>query len=224
MIAGTLREITRRARARVEKVTNEYPFTDALAYRRIGYRQQQLFAQASKANPEYYGTSIVGTLSVDGALDLRDVVDPTPTPEDIQDVQVANPGTSAIPAGRSVKIVSVIDAKSAIPPRATLRDGVIRQWGDELAGVTSLVIYCSRRAPVYLPTDHAVVVELEVPYDALLELDLARRLLLQSPISQTPAGQALVADIAGEEKELLDQFLDHIRRSTPQLSRFGVGL
>lgn len=219
----TCEQVTVQALARASEVSNTIPATRSLCYRRIGVRQQLLLEGAAKANPEFYGASATAPLTA-GVADLADIVDPVPVPAMIQTVQVANPGTSGLLAGATVNIVPADDIESAIRPRATFRDRVLRGVGVELALVTSVAIYYARRAPVYGATDKDTVVELASPYDELLVIDLARWLLAKSPGAAKPEAVAAVTAMSAEEAALATAFSDYVRDYAPMQARFGTGL
>lgn len=215
----TCEEITIQALARASEVSNTVPATRTLAYRRIGLRQQQLFAAAAKVNSDYYGACAETNL-VAGAADLADIASPVPTPELVSKVCVENPGTSAYVNGDEVNIVQTVDITAALAPRMTLRDLVLQQVGTELAGVTSIMIYYSRLPKAYGPTDAATLTEISSPWDELLVVDLTIYLLRKAPIDAAVRKLA-IDSLKVEEAELLSGYLTHVREYGPVQDRFG---
>lgn len=207
------------ASVRAHEVTHNVPATRSTAYRRVGIRQQELFAMADKVNHEYNGTSAVAGV-IAGAVDLATITDPVPVPEELTRIEVANGGTSIYPAGTTVHPVPVADYAAAIPPRVTIRNRLIKQVGLDLFGVVALRVYYVFRPPVYCPADDCEVVALRSPYDELLVLDLAQWLLRKSPQIDTNTRTLAMNELGAEEASVLSQYLAHVRAYAPFESRF----
>lgn len=218
----TCEEIAVLAMARVSELTDTFPKSRALMYRRIGVRQQQLFLAATEANHEYYGVAASATLDTNGRADLRDIADPVPSFEQVQKVEVyTTDGNPAAPAiGTEISIVPLGDLNADDPPRATLRDMVLRQVGTDLAHVTELLVHYGRLPDSYDATDADTATELPTPHDELLVVDLAIYLLNAARGMDEDQRQKAIAQLANEETGLLTGWQTHIEHSIPVTSRF----
>lgn len=220
----TVNDIVEMAFGRVGEITSTYPTSRGPMWQRIGHRQRQLFARAAKLNPERFGVCAYATLAtVDGhrVADLTDIADPVPTPETIQRVTIRDKGTSAYADGQEVAIVTLDDQDAELDPRALLRDRVLIGVGADLDDVTSIEIWYSRLPALIDRTDGAVEVELEAPWDTLLELDLTKWLLTKATQLSDATRQQAIAAFAAEEALLLSEFDEHVIGYAPAVSRFA---
>lgn len=194
--------------------------TRSVLYRRASIRQQQLFSEAAKVNPEYFGEVALGTL-VNGAVDIDAMaLSGVAECEAVYRIEIGDKGTSAYAVGDLVSLVSVNDAASAgVAPRATIQNHVIRQVGTDLALVAKVKAYYSRK-PAAL-TLAASVVELPTPFEELLVLDLATWIIKTAEAS-AERKDTLLAALQAEEKEMLSSFLSHLTSFTSAFEgRFG---
>lgn len=194
--------------------------TRSVLYRRASIRQQQLFSEAAKINPEYFGEVALGTL-VNGAVDI-DAMVPSGVAdcEAVYRVEIGDKGTSTYANGDRVSLVSVNDAASVgIAPRVTIQNRVIRQVGTDLALVAKVKVYYARRPAA--PLLAASVIELPTPFEELLVLDLAVWLVKTADTSNERKENLLLA-LQGEEKELAAGFAQHLTSFTQAFeSRYG---
>jgi len=218
-VSLTVEGVVVQAMVRAHEVTHNVPATRSIAYRRIGIRQQELFAMADKANHEYNGVSATANIT-GGVVDLATIVDPVPVPEELTRLEVADPGSSPFPAGTKIHPVAVADQWAAIPPRVTIRNRLVKQVGLDLSGVFSLRIFYVYRPPVYCPTDDCEVVRLRSPYDELLVIDLAKWLLMKAPYIEAATLQRALGVLNAEEGSVLSEYLAHVRAYVPLESRF----
>lgn len=221
----TANEIVEQAMGRVNEVTSTYPTSRGPMYRRIGYRQRQLFSVAAKLNPERFGVSVVSALTTDPSgrrvIDLADIDGTTvPSPELVQAVEIANPGTGLYASGDTVTIVTMDDKEAELAPRAFLRDKLVIGVGSDLDLVVSLRVYYPRLTELFALTDKTKTVELEAPWDTLLELDLAIWILQKATQVSKDIRDAGIAMFEAEQKGLVGDWLDHVAQFTPTVSRF----
>jgi len=191
-------------------------------YRRLSVRQQQLFARAAAINPEYYGVCAVAPLS-NGAVDLKDLGDPVYRADSLSRIEIADKGTSGYANGDEVHVVALTDPDAALPPRVTVRNGVVAQVGTDLNGVVSLRVFYSRLPLSIGPNDGSKELELLDPFQELLVVDLARYLVEHTlGLDATLRGQALPL-LEAEEKDLLALFDAHVKAYTAaaETGRFG---
>lgn len=204
--------------------TDSYPTTRSIMYQRISSRQRELFAHIATIDPEFYGAEVVAEV-VDGALNigaLEQSGDVYPV-ERIEEVRIEEPGDSELEAGARVSLVLVTDIEASLPPRATLRSGVIRQVGSELAGVESLLVYYSRR-PRTIGPDGSGTIELLEPFQFLLVYDLAKDLIRRTVGIEGAAKAASFELLDRVEKELTDALGEHITHAArARESRFVGG-
>lgn len=217
----TAEDIVVLAMARTSEITDAYPATRSLAYRRLGLRQRQLQALAARENPDYYGVCAETPL-VNLAADLNDIATPVPMPELIQKVTIEDHGTSTWTNGKVISIVPLSDLNAELPPRMTLRDLVLQSVGNDLLNVTSIMVFYSRLADVFAPTDGGAVVELQDPFNELLVLDLVKVFLAKATRLDATIRQTSIETFAAEEASLLTAYLDHVRTYGPYSTRFGV--
>lgn len=205
----TIEEIAVQALARASEFSNSVPGARSTMYRRVGIRQQQLFARAARLNPDYYGVCATGALDT-GAVDLADLVAPVEAADSIMRIEIADAGASAYAAGQEVAVVPLADPDIEDAPRVTLRNRVIRGVGADLTGVTSLKVHYSRLPLAVAPTDAARVADLEEPHVELLVVDLAKYLVNKATGLQEVAQKAALAALDAEEHGLLDAFDGHV--------------
>jgi hypothetical protein len=219
----TLEEIAVLAMARASEFTDTYPKARSLMYRRIGLRQQQLFAIATDANQDYYGAAASATLDVNKRADLQDIAAPVPTPEQIQRIEVyATDGNPAAPAiGTEIALVPLGDLVAEDPPRATLRDLLFAQVGTDLAHVTDILVYYARVPASYAPTDGAIEVEIPAPYDELLVIDLTLDLIRSSRGLDAAIRTEAIQLLTAEESGLVSGWQTHVMHAVVTSSRFA---
>jgi len=212
-------QLVDRALGRLAEFGVDYPTARGPMYRRIGYRQRQLYEKAAQINPERFGTCATANLS-SGNADLNDFADPVPTPALVQRIEVLDPGTSAYAAGDKINLVRPEDQNAEYAPRAYLRDRVLISVGTDLNLVTSIKIFYAKLPALWGDGDAAKAAELEAPWDTLLELDLAK--WLTNKASATPQEKRALAlgSFDAEEKDLLADFQAHVGTYTPLTSRF----
>lgn len=217
----TVEEIAIAALARALEFSNVIPSTRSVMYRRIGIRQQQLFARAAQINPEYFGICATGGLT-DGAADLNDMTPPVESPETITRIEVDNGGTSPYAPGQEIRIVSSADVMAELPPRVTVRNRIIRQVGTDLVGVLAIRILYAKLPLAIGPTDGAVVIALPEPHAELLVVDLTKELVFKTLSMGAASRTAALEVLAAEETVLLDAFDRHVAQFVGALAaRFG---
>jgi hypothetical protein len=217
----TIEETARAAIDRATTFASNVPENRAVLFRRIGIRQQQLFAKAAKTNPDYYGICVVGGLD-QGAVDILTVHPEAPPIEEITRIEIADPGESELEPRQQVNIIRMDDPTSAFPPRAVVRDGVMWPHQDELEGVASVRIFYSKQAGAVGPADAEKELEIVAPHSELLVVDAAAFLLRQTIGLAAEVKAAALAILAEEEKELLADFAAHVAGFvTPLNARFG---
>jgi hypothetical protein len=219
----TCEEIAVLALARASEFTDAYPKARSLMYRRIGVRQQQLFALASELNQDFYGSAASATLDAQKRADLQDIAAPVPTPEQIQRVEVyATDGNAAAPAvGTEIAIVPLGDLNAEDPPRATLRDLLLTQVGTDLAHVTDILVHYARVPQSYAPTDGDTAVEMPAPYDELLVIDLTLWLVRAARGLNEQIRAEAVTLLTAEESGLVDGWQTHVEHAIVTSSRFA---
>lgn len=218
----TYEEIAVLAMARVSEFTDTFPKSRSLMYRRIGVRQQQLFAAATESNHDFYGTAASAVLE-SGMADLRDIDLPVDSPEQIQKIEVFAVGAAPVyPVGTEISIVPLGDLDAEDPPRATLRDLLLKGVGSDLDTVTEILVHYARQPA--LPDadeDGTTTTEIPSPHDELLVVDLALYLIRSARgVDQAARTEALTL-FAGEEEGLLQGWQTHIEHSIPTSARFS---
>jgi hypothetical protein len=208
------------AMARAGEITQNFPATRSLMYRRVGVRQQQLAGMAAQVNEEYYGAAATGTLS-NGAANLADMATPVPSAELVQHVIIGDPGTSAYVAGQRVNIVSPVEAKDHLAPRMTLRNGIFRQWGTDMTGVVSITVYYSQLPQMLDATSANVAITIPEPHSELLIVDLSKY-LLQKAEGEVPQRAAVMAALDAEEASLLKNWLQRANDLGPIQTAFRI--
>lgn len=205
--------------------TDSYPTTRAIMYQRISSRQRELFAHIATIDPEFYGEEIIAEMSSPGALNvgaLEQSGDVYPV-ERIEEVRISDAGSSSDrETGERITLVRVADADAYFPPRATYRSGVLRQVGNDLDGVASLLIYYSRR-PRTIGPDGRGEIELLEPFQYLLVYDLAKDLVRRTVGIEGKVKAAVVEMVGAAETELMTALGEHITHSArAREDRFGA--
>lgn len=222
----TVDQVAVAALARAMEHSRQIPTTRSVIYRRIGQRQQDLFAMAARVNPDYYGVCAIASLrDADdewvGASDISAIGGDVPPVEQLARIEVQDPGTSEYAVGQEVYVVPLSDPGVAFAPRVTVRNRVIRQVGTDLAGVEKLEVFYSRSPTPITGADEDRELELAPQFQELLVVDAARDLFRRSTL--LPNRPALVALMDAEEKPMLADYMEHVRRfAGPLVSRFDA--
>ena len=222
----TFDEIVDNAKARALDFGATFPSTKRVLYRRIEIHQQELFSQATRVNPDYFGVSATGTLDANGAADIKDQqvsvgVDPA---ANVVRVEVEDAGTHpTLVTGDEINVVSLNDVLAALPPRMTLRNFVLRQVGTDLAGVVSIcAFYGYRPENKATPLDGSEVAELPAVYQELLVIDLTKWMVRMTLALETQIKAAALAALSEEEGEMVGAFMAEVTDyAGVQVSRFG---
>lgn len=216
----TADELVDQAFARVGEIGGSYPSARGPMYRRIGYKQRALYQLAAKINSERFGTCAEADLT-NGMADLNDIAAPVPTPARIDRVEVDDPGGSAYAPGTEITIVGVADAEAELAPRAYIRNGVIIGYGDDLDAVTSIKVFFPRLPDLFTLSDKSKAVELEAPWDTILELDLAIWLVEKATKLSQEVRAAALASFSAEISALEKDFATAVAEYSPVVSRFA---
>lgn len=219
----TAEEIAVMALARAAEFSQKVPSARSVMYRRIGIRQQQLYARAAKVNPDWAGT--MGTAALVAwnglrAIDLADLV--TSSADLITRIEIYDKGTSALVNGQEVNIVTLADPDAADAPRVIIRDRIVQAYNNELNNVTSLAIHFSKVPLAIAATGGALAVELPEPHVELLVIDLTRHLLQKTIALAASERTAAIGALDAEEAPVLEAFDEHVRSySDATVARFG---
>lgn len=219
----TPEDIVLQALARAMEFSDRVPTTRAVLYRRIGVRQQHLVSLANREAPDYFGVAVDAPLT-NGTLSLATITNNLAEIEAVHRLEIAEAGTSSYSVGDEVHIVSSQDVEVEFPPRVTLRTFVIRQVGNDLAGVNSLRVYYARRPALLGPADGKTPLVLPEAFQELLVVDLARELAKKALRIDPDIRQAHIALLDAEEEELLAAYLAHVRGFAATESRFDAPL
>jgi hypothetical protein len=223
----TFAEIIVLARSRLLDWGADWPTTSLTLYRQIQTREQELFTQASRANPDYFGVSASGTIDATSlSADLKDMeaavdVDPAAA---VTRVEILDPGTHpTLVAGDEINVVSIHDTDAALAPRMTLRNFRLTSVGQDIAGVASiLVFYGYRPEDRTLPMDGTETAELPEVYQDLLILDLAKWVLKNTLTMEPETRVAALGVLSEEEGEMLAIYAAEVADyAGAQVSRFG---
>lgn len=225
---ATVEDLVIQALARAMEFGDTFPTTRSVMYRRLGVRQQQLFAAVARENPEYFGDSAIGTLDANGAIDIGltgnpDAPDPVEAMEVISRIEVENKGTSALTNGQEINTVPLTDPDAAFAPRVTIRGNIIRQVATDLAGVTSIRVYYSKRPFRLDPDDKNTLIVLPEPFHDLLVVDLTRWLLRKAATVPEQVRTVALGALDAEETEGIGNFLAQAREYTSAVERGRFG-
>lgn len=213
----TVDQIIEAALARAMEFSKSVPNTFSVSLARLNAHQEQLFADTADQNRDYFGADGVLVLTT-GACDTGTL---NPLPMRVVRVVVSNPGTSGYLAERKINIVPIDDVTAANAPRATLRGGLITQVGTELATVTSVKVYYSRRPTVL--TAKGDTPDFPAQYHDLLVIDLTKQLIRKTVGLTATARDEVVQVIQTEYDEIAAMFAQHLRNfNYAETSRFGA--
>lgn len=218
----TFEDIRVGALIRVSEFTDYRPTGTQAPYRRIGIRQQELFADATHENPEYAGQCAIGTVD-SGAVALTSMSPPVATPERITKIIIKTVnGSTKYKVGDEITIVPVADP-DGIPPRAYLRNKTLIGVDGELDGVGSIeMFYPYRPEPTSATEDGTRLVEIADPYSELLVVDLAEDYLAKALQLDQKIRDAIIALFKAEETDMHERWLQHVREYAPIQSRFAM--
>ena len=216
----TFEDVRQAALARLMEYGDRWPHGRSAPYRRIGVRQQQLYAMAARANPEYAGVCAVGGL-VNGVANFAAMEPPVLRPEAITLVEIHDPGESDYEVGQRITIVTA-DDPDGLAPRAFLRHRVLVGVGNELAGVATIKVwYPYIPEPASADEDGSREVEIPDPYSELLVIDLARDYARKTIALEPDIRAAIVRMQDEEEAPMLAEWLAHVRGYAPIEARFA---
>lgn len=227
---NTFRTIMEGALARALDWNVTVPSAKSVMWARISNRQQELFSFAAQVDPEYYEVEAIGTLD-DGAIDLDAMLEDgvlevvKATRAKVEEL-IADPVSETPPAvGDDIKLIPASDDPDAYAPslRATIKNKVFKQVGTDLADVLTIHLFYSYRPNATAVDENGLTeVSIEAPFDALLEIDLARDLARKTVGMDPVAKAAIITGLDDEEKGMLLTFADHIRSfSAGRESRMG---
>lgn len=199
-----------------------FPNANSLLYRRMGVRQQQLFAVAAQLNPDYFGIYATVVLAA-GAADMSLMLgDGVLEAELVTRILVEDKGTSTYANGQQVNIVDLADPEVADAPRVSIRGGIIRQIGTDLVNVTSLrVEYSYRPGLIGQDDDGQTVLLLPTSFGELLVIDLARDLTAKAMDIDAAKKGVISEALKAEEAGLLASFGEHVMKFVNPQRRFG---
>ncbi len=225
------------------------PLPKALMWQRIDGRQRELFRVVAQVDPEFYG--MCATVEVPSAGGIQIDLAQTVSSGDIAQIDAvyvkdtgsyAPHATTTLPnsqtpdphrvvPGDRVTLCSAFDAAAHMPPRATVRDGILRPVGtdfqdDDGNRFAELDVFY-QRLPQSILSDLTTPVDLAHPWDMLLVWDLARFLLsVQTDDSLTEEQQMALGAIAELEADMLTRYTDHVKSwsGTARATRFDGGI
>lgn len=215
-------DVRQAALARLGEFTDKFPHGTQVPFRRIGVRQQELFGIAANENPEYAGMCATGDV-VTGAINFSSMVPPVYTPERVTRIEISElaggyPGALAV--GNEITVVPIAD-QDGLVPRATLRNGVLKQVAADLTGVTKVLVYYPYRPAQTAASETGTrVVEVPDPYSELLVIDVARDYVRKALQLGEARGEILTL-LADEEEPLLAGWVAHVREYAPIVARFA---
>lgn len=212
-------DIRQAALGRVGEFSDSWPSGVQVPYRRIGVRQQQLFADAANENPEYSGVCAIGTVD-NGAVDLTSMSPPVAAPERITKIVIASlAGPSDFAVGDEVTIIPIADP-DGVPPRAYLRNKTLYGYKNDLSTVATVeMFYPYRPEATDAAEDGTREIEIVDPHSELLVVDLAQDYIRKSlALGDTKAD--ILAIFATEESSLFARYIAHVREYAPIQTRF----
>lgn len=216
----TFEDVRRAALARLMEYGDRWPQVRSVAYRRIGVRQQQLYALAARVNPEYAGECAIGTL-VDGSVNFETMEPPVKRPEAITLIEIHDPGDSGYDVGERITVVAVNDAHAYLPPRARLRNRLLDGVGDDLAGVAQIKVWYPYIPEPTAPDEKGTrEIEIPDPHSELLVVDLARDYAQKAISLGAETRAAIVQSFDQEESLMLEAWIEHVRGYSPADRRF----
>lgn len=217
----TFEDIRQAALVRLGEFSDRWPDGRQGPYRRIGTRQQQLFADAANENPEFSGVCAIGSVDA-GNVDLTSMSDPVETPERITKIVVKSlTGQAVYPIGTEITVVSIQDP-DGIAPRAYLRNGKLYGYNGELDLVSTVEIFYPYRPQPTASTESGTrEVEIADPHSELLVVDLAQDYAKKAIGLDKDTRAAILAYFASEESMLTESWLRHVREFAPIMSRFA---
>lgn len=202
----TADQVVESALARIAGTGDQPKSARSPFYHRIGVRQQQLFVEAAKVDPEFYGVCAIGTLE-DGAVSIAAMAPPVKSAAAITRIEIEDPGTSGLAAGTEVVPVRVQESDYAMDsPRVLLRNRSIISLGGDLDGVVSIkVSYPYQPEPI---TAGDTELELPDPFGELCVVDLAKWMLRRIPATELV--QQLTQSLNAEEEALLADWAAYV--------------
>jgi hypothetical protein len=203
----TAEEVIVAAMARCTDLGATVPSAWSVYLRRIGLRQGQIFSMVAQVDPEYFGVESFVPL-VNGAFTLANL---SPKVERIADVRIGNPGSSGFQSNDPVNLIRHDDQEAMLPPRAVVRDQILRQVGNDLQGVSTLVLYYSKRPATSSAITKATVMELPEQFQDLLVIDLAKQMIRKLLDVEPARRDGWLGLLSDEESMLLGVLESHVR-------------
>lgn len=221
----TYEETVKAALMELAAFGEHFPSSRAALYRRIGVRQQQLFAMAAGINPDWAGVCLTASLE-NGVANLRTLIlgtaDPLPPAEHISRVEVLEPGVSDWLAGEPVTLVPSDDPSAGLAPRMHVRDWVFRSVGAELDGVVSIRVHYSRVPPVpAVLSAQGTSLEIAEPHTEVLVFDVAAAILQRAAALRVEVPAGAVEFVKVREAEAVEAFRQHVAGAVATANRFA---
>ncbi len=212
---STVNDLVTAALSRAADFGAAYPGSRSVLYRRLSNRLHQLYAAAARWNPEYFGVSAVGTLDSGGvSFSSMETPDGVYPPELVSRLEIADKGTSSYTNGDEINIVQLNDPGVALAPRVTLRNQTLQQVGTDLANVTSVRLYYSRRPFRLAATDGGTTVDFPEQWEELLVIDLTKWITRKATNPPLKQRTAALASLDAEEQETLGNFEQEVSSFT----------
>jgi len=215
----TFEEVRHAALSRLMDYDGKWPTSRSALYRRIGVRQQQLFAIVAREAPQYNSQSAYG-LVVDGRIEFASMTPMAPKAETIQLVVIAEPGESGYAPGQHITFVTIDDPRG-LAPRAFVNRGGLEGVGSDLAKVDAVkAFYSYMPEPTSFTEGGSREVEIPDPYSELLVVDLAKDMTKKTVEVNPELKAAVVGMFNEEEAALLSDWIVHVRNFVPMEKRF----
>lgn len=224
-------EIFDAGRSRALDFGDGFPTTGPTAWRRIQIREQMVFSEVARVNPDYFGVNVTGLPDPNFDVDLKSLdvagssIDATSL---VTRVEVLDPGTSAYTARQAVNVITPNDPDAALAPRVWIRNFVVHGYQscdsvNDLQNVTSICIFYSYRpAPRTNPLDGSETSVLPSVWQEVLVTDMATWLLKQTISMGAEEKAAAINVLKAEDVEMMTVFLaEAADYGGAQVSRFG---
>lgn len=195
------------ALARCTDLGAAIPSAKSVWYRRIGIRQGQIFSKVTTTDPDYFGvTAVVVLVAQAYALSALN-----PRADRINDVRVANPGTSGYTVRQRVNLVILEDVDAMLSPRVTIRDQILAGVQSDLSGVTSLTLDYAKRPAASSTIVGATQLELPEQFQDLLAIDLAKQMIRKLLDVEPARRDGWMQLLSAEESDLFGTLDNHVR-------------
>ena len=217
----TVQQVINGALIETTEFVDGFPMIEPVMIRRIGIRQQQIFALLAAKVPDFAVVCASAALDT-GAANLTDLYQgrhaTLPPLERVTRLEVLHPGTSGLSVGQRIALVTTQDLDAEDPPRAVYRNGILRGVRNDLLNVYSVLIYYARKPRRVLAVTDTL--DIPSPHTEILVMDLAKELCVKATVLDGQDRSGAIEYFGARETEAVEAYIAHAEGLGMETVRF----